>query len=98
MTSCDRCGAGIPANGVAYHVWIWVVARVNAELSGGPWSGIREAMDDVVHRRACLPEPMVASDVHCRRSFIVCPSCKEHLLANPLGRSWNRGPASADSA
>ena len=97
MTHCDRCHAIISPVGIAYHVWVWVVARVNTELSEGPWQDIKEAVEDVTHRRGCLPERMIAADVHCQRSFLVCPSCKEHLIANPLGRGWDPCPASGDS-
>jgi hypothetical protein len=67
---------------------MWVVARVNDELSESHWPGLQEAIDEVAYRRGSLPEPLVAADVHCRRSYLVCPACKERLLANPLGRGW----------
>lgn len=92
MTRCDRCDAIIPADGIAYHIWIWAVARVNDELQGGPWTGIREAVEAVAARSGGLPEALVASDVHCSRSFLVCTPCKEHLLANPLNRDWPAAP------
>ncbi len=85
MTRCDRCGAGLSPTDVAYHVWIWVVARVGEEVREGPWSSLEEAVADVSSRRQGVPEELVASDVHAARSFLVCVSCKERLLADPLG-------------
>ncbi|MBN1424944.1 hypothetical protein JXA88_10340 [Candidatus Fermentibacteria bacterium] len=88
MSRCDRCDRAIGPDDVAYLVWMWVVARVNDELVAGPWDGIAQAMADVAHCRGALPEEIVVADVHCRRSYLVCPACKERLLANPLGRPW----------
>lgn len=87
MTRCDRCGRVIPEGRLAYHVWIWVVARIDESLPQGLEADLQEVVGEAADYYRGMSEVEVASDVHCQRSYLVCSLCKEELLANPLGRS-----------
>lgn len=80
--TCDRCGKTIDRREAAYHVWLWVVARVNRELpesSDVPWG---EAVASITEKSASLSEDQQTSEVYARRSFLVCSGCKGHILAD----------------
>jgi len=87
MRQCDRCGREITQRETAYHIWVWIVAAVNDVINNEQETSLADAVKDVEYRMGSIPEYLVTSDVYARKSYYICPQCKEILLANPLGGS-----------
>ena len=89
---CDGCGKAIEARDAAYHVWLWVVARVNDGLDPSRLSNWDAVVAHVSEQLAGAPEEQIASEVYARRSYLVCLKCKEHMVSDPLhGTGVNDG-------
>jgi hypothetical protein len=83
--TCARCGRTIHSHDAAFHVWLWVVARVNEDIAPSSEADWRQAVAQASERLAAVPEDEIASEVYARRSYLVCSRCKDHVVEAPFG-------------
>jgi len=84
---CDRCGRSIEQGDAAYHVWLWVVARVNDEILPSAPRDWNEMVGQTAERFSVVPAEQIAAEVYARKSYVVCTACKKQIVNNPFGGS-----------
>lgn len=103
MKICERCGRAMSDGGLAYEVRIEVRADFDGVLPSpeevGDIPGRQRRLLDLLARTD--PEAAMEDVCHEER-HLLCPTCRERFLANPLNRplpegrsdppaSWPRG-------
>ncbi len=83
MKTCDKCGRRIPDGGLAYDLRIAVSADFDGVLPASEEYGPERRRE--LRRRLDRMDPEAAmAEVHHEEHHLLCPSCRERFLANPL--------------
>lgn len=84
MEICDRCGAGIDRGETRYIVKVMVSVDDGGEIEA-PISN--HEIEEIIEQMQKIDPAQLERSVYEKRTYILCPSCREQFIRNPLGKS-----------